>query len=87
MVRVCLPYQQGRRSPRTPDLVDRVPGYLVEVGQTTDPEGRLVTRSLAIEYTRRGVRVNAGITRVAAVRRALGHGVRNPAGRSLRVLE
>ena len=37
-------------------------GHLIEVGQTTDPEGDSVARSLAIEYARRGFRVNAGIT-------------------------
>ena len=37
-------------------------GHLIEVGQTTDPDGGLVTRSLAVEYARRGVRVNAEIT-------------------------
>jgi hypothetical protein len=37
-------------------------GYLIEVGQNHGPRGGLVTRSLAVEYVRRGVRVNAGIT-------------------------
>jgi hypothetical protein len=38
-------------------------GHLIEVGQTTDPEGGLVARSLASEYARREVRVKAEITR------------------------
>ena len=37
-------------------------GHLIEVGQTTDPDGGLVACSLAIECARRGVRVNAEIT-------------------------
>ncbi len=37
-------------------------GHLIEVGQTTDPQGGLVTCSLAAEYARRRFRVNAEIT-------------------------
>jgi hypothetical protein len=34
-------------------------GHLIEVGQTTDPEGDWSPPPLAIEHARRGVRVNA----------------------------
>ena len=37
-------------------------GHLIEVGQTTDPEGDWSPAALAIEYVRRRFRVNAEIT-------------------------
>ena len=34
-------------------------GHLIEVGQTTDPEGDWIARSLAIKHVRRGVRMSS----------------------------